>query len=95
MSAERYGKLIASANDYHRQAQWEEKLRVLQEALVICEEPDFPGNRNESKQSILYDAAGIWRRLGQYDRAKDTLKLALDAYPAANPSFKASVKGGG
>lgn len=91
-SVQEYQKLIVRANDYHKKALWQEKLRLLQEALAICEEPDFP-EAEARRQELFYDVAGIWRRLGQYDRAKKWLQQSLEAFPGANPSFRASVLG--
>ena len=87
-----YQDLMVKANDYHRKALWQEKLRVLQEALAMCEESDFV-DVDERKQGLYYDVAGIWRRLGQYDRAEKMLHQSLDAFSGATSSFKASVLG--
>lgn len=87
-----YQRLMVNANDYHRTAQWQEKLRSLQEALALCEEADFP-DASAKRQGLLFDVAGVWRRWGQYDKARQTLQESLDAYPGARSSFKASVLG--
>lgn len=91
-SVEEYQRLINRANEYHKQALWQEKLRLLQEALFICEDPAFP-EADRRKQELLFDVAGIWRRLGQYDRAEKTLQQSLDAYTSPTSSFRASVLG--
>ncbi|PON27654.1 hypothetical protein TGAM01_v203421 [Trichoderma gamsii] len=91
-SVEEYQRLINRANEYHKQALWQEKLRLLQEALFICEEPAFP-EADRRKQELLFDVAGIWRRLGQYDRAEKTLQQSLEAYASPTSSFRASVLG--
>ena len=84
--------LRVKADDYHKKALWQEKLRLLQEALAICEEPGFP-EAEARRQELFYDVAGIWRRLGQYDRAKKMLQQSLEAFPGASSSFKASILG--
>lgn len=91
-SVEEYQRLINRANEYHKQALWQEKLRLLQEALLICEDPAFP-EADRRKQELLFDVAGIWRRLGQYDRAEKTLQQSLEAYASPTSSFRASVMG--
>jgi tetratricopeptide (TPR) repeat protein len=91
-SVGKYQRLIIRANEYHKQALWQEKLRLLQEALFICEDANFP-EADRRKQEILFDVAGIWRRLGQYGRAEKTLQQSLDAYKSPTASFKASVLG--
>ena len=84
--------LRVKADDYHKKALWQEKLRLLQEALAICEEPGFP-EAEARRQELFYDVAGIRRRLGQYDRAKKMLQQSLEAFPGASSSFKASILG--
>ena len=86
-----YEALMLKANDYHKKALWQEKLRVLQDALAICDEADFP-DVEQRRQSLHFDVAGIWRRLGQYSRAEKTLK-PLAVLTGATSAFKASVLG--
>ena len=88
---EEYQALMLKANDYHKKALWQEKLRVLQDALAICDEADFP-DVDQRRRSLHFDVAGIWRRLGQYSRAEETLR-PLAVQPGATSSFKASVLG--
>jgi hypothetical protein len=90
-SDQEYQALMLKANDYHKKALWQEKLRVLQDALAICNEADFP-DVDQRRQSLHFDVAGIWRRLGQYSRAEETLQ-PLAVLPGATSSFKASVFG--
>ena len=82
---------MLKANDYHKKALWQEKLRVLQDALAICDEARFP-DVERRRQSLRFDVAGIWRRLGQYSRAEEVLR-PLAVLPDATSSFKASVLG--
>ncbi|KAH8126941.1 hypothetical protein FP744_10007668 [Trichoderma asperellum] len=91
-SVEEYQRLINRANEYHKQALWQEKLRLLQEALFICEDSEFP-EADRRKQELFFDVAGIWRRLGQYDRAEKMLQQSLGAYKNPTSSFRASVLG--
>ncbi|KAK1246400.1 hypothetical protein MKX08_000202 [Trichoderma sp. CBMAI-0020] len=91
-TVDEYRRLVYRANEYHKQALWQEKLRLLQEALFICESPAFP-EADRRKQKLLFDVAGIWRRLGQYDRAEKTLQQSLEAYASPSSSFRASVIG--
>ncbi|RYN31603.1 hypothetical protein AA0115_g4010 [Alternaria tenuissima] len=86
-----YQALMLKANDYHKKALWQEKLRVLQDALAICDEARFP-DVERRRQSLRFDVAGIWRRLGQYSRAEEVLR-PLAVLPDATSSFKASVLG--
>ncbi|USP73293.1 glycoside hydrolase family 47 protein [Curvularia clavata] len=79
---------VISLDDW---ALWQEKLRVLQDALAICDEADLP-DVEQRRQSLYFDVAGIWRRLGQYSRAEETLK-PLAVLPGATSAFKASVLG--
>lgn len=87
-----YERILAQAAEYHKKALWQEKFRALQEALVVSERPGFP-QAALCKQHIFYDMAGIWRRLGQYTRAKEMLKESLDSSPDATSLFRASVLG--
>ena len=89
---QQYEALMLKANDYHKKALWQEKLRVLQDALAVCDEADF-SDVEQRRQSLCFDVAGIWRRLGQYSRAEETLK-PLAVLPSATSAFKASVLGG-
>ena len=91
-SVQDYQKLMVKANEYHKKALWQEKLRLLQEALAVCDGPGFP-EADARRQELFYDVAGIWRRLGQYDRAKQMLQQSLDAFPGASSSFRASILG--
>ena len=59
-------ELMNRSNNYHIKAQWQEKLRTLQEALAICEETGFP-EAEQRKQQVLFEMGGIRRRFGQYD----------------------------
>ena len=89
---EKFEKLIVRANDYHKRALWQEKLRLLQEALGLCDTPGFP-RAQPRRQELYCDIAGIYRRLGQYERAQAKLQESLEAFPGASLSFKASVIG--
>lgn len=80
------------ADEYHKNALWQEKLRALQDALAICEEADFP-NAQLRRQQVLYEIGGIRRRFGQHDQAVETLDRALAAHPAASPKERACVLG--
>lgn len=87
-----YEVLMVKANEYHRKALWQEKLRIIQEGLALCDDPDFPEGQRR-KQELYYEVAGIWRRLGQYDRAEKMLQRSLDAFFGASLLFRASVLG--
>lgn len=90
--AARYQRLLAGANDYHKRALWQEKLRLLQEALTLCEDPEFP-DADVRRQELLFDLGGIWRRLGQYERAEEVLKQSLDVCSDTGPLKRAAILG--
>ena len=87
-----YQKVMIKANQYHKKALWQEKLRLLQEALALCDEPDFP-EADARRQELLYGLGGIRRRLGQYDQAEQMLQQSLQAFPTASPLKRASILG--
>ena len=71
-----YEELCRRAREYNDLSRWEEKLRVLQEALQICERAEFP-NRPTQTRKVLIEISGILRRLGMYDAGIKTLERIL------------------
>lgn len=88
-----YDKVTVKAAEYHKQALWQEKLRLLQEAQAICHEPGFPDAEARSQDLLLFDLGAIRRRLGQYDQAEVLLQQALEAFPGADPLKCAYILG--
>ncbi|KAK4552907.1 hypothetical protein LTR86_010039 [Recurvomyces mirabilis] len=84
--------LMGKAAEYHKKALWQEKLRCLQEAQVLCERPGFP-DATARRQDILFDLGAMRRRLGQYGHAEVLLNQALDAFPDAEPLKRAYILG--
>jgi tetratricopeptide (TPR) repeat protein len=88
----RFNSLMVKADSYHMKAQWQEKLRTLQDALSYCNTPGFP-DASQRKQQVLFEMGGIRRRFGQYDRAIENLQQALNAYEHASPIMRATILG--
>lgn len=87
-----FNGFMIKADSYHKRAQWQEKLRTLQDALSVCETPGFPEGERR-KQQVLFQMGGIRRRFGQYDQAVATLQQALDAFEHASPIMRAKILG--
>jgi len=83
-------KFKHKVDEYHKNALWQEKLQTLQNALAICEKPDFP-NAQLRRQQVLYEIGGIRQRFGQHDQAVETLDQALAAHLTASPIERACI----
>jgi len=83
---------MTRADNYHKKAQWQEKLRTLREALAICEETGFP-EAEQRRQQVLLEMGGIRRRFGQYDQAVKRLRQAIHSFEHASPIMRARILG--
>lgn len=92
VSVSQFKSLMIKADIYHNKAQWQEKLRTLQDALSLCNSPDFPQGQRRQQQ-ILLEMGGIRRRFGQYDRALEILQQALKGSEHASPIMRAKILG--
>ncbi|KAK5083376.1 hypothetical protein LTR70_008269 [Exophiala xenobiotica] len=87
-----FKNLMINADNYHKEAKWQEKLRTLQDALKHCNDSGFP-EAERRKQQVLYQIGGIRRRFGQYSTAVTTLQEALEAFEHASPIVRANILG--
>lgn len=83
---------MTKASEYHKTAQWQEKLRALQEAPAICEEAGFPDAARRTQQ-VLVELGGVRQRFGQYEAATETLERALGAFEHVSPMARAKILG--
>lgn len=89
---ERFDGLTRKASQYHQRAQWQEKLRTLEEMLDLTDQPGFL-EAESKKQQVLYEIGGVWRRFGRYENAESTLQQILVRFPHASPTQRAQVLG--
>lgn len=87
-----FKSIMVKADNYHKKAQWQEKLRTLQDAFSHCNTPGFP-DAERRKQQVLFEMGGIRRRFGQYDQAVETLQQALRASEYTSPIMRAQILG--
>lgn len=92
MALERYKELYRRAKEYHDSSQWEEKLRVLQEARQICESEDLP-DRPTRTRTVLIEISGILRRLGMYEAGIKALEESLQADDQLDVVVRAKLVG--
>lgn len=83
---------MSVAGRYHQKAQWQEKLRTLQDVLKICEAEGFPDGSRRTQQ-VLFEMGGIRRRFGQYDQAIVLLEKSLVSFQHASPIVRAGILG--